>query len=118
MPGHFSVEINILRAKIEKVAASGRLRLPVEQALDLFHSIASGTILRLLENVTAQEDPLWRNGREAALSAIIAEAPPPSTNAIRTAAISLQAGLEEIDDLSPGERLLMRELLGRISSDK
>jgi AcrR family transcriptional regulator len=113
--------LDILRAKMEAVAASGRLRMPPAEATDLFHALATGTVVTLLGREQNSEGSLWRNAREAALAAIVtdsaapAEPDAPSVNARRTYAIALQSLLSEAVDLSPGERLLLSELLGRIS---
>lgn len=104
----------VLRAKIGAVAASGRLRLPVEQALDLFHAMASGAIVRLLGQEGGANSPLWRNAREAALGAILIDQPASSEAAPNVAAISLRAALPEQPGLTPGERLLLSELLDRL----
>jgi len=104
----------VLRAKIEAVAASGRLRLPVEQALDLFHAMASGAIVRLLGQADGADSSLWANAREAALAGILVDQPARQDGGSTIAAISLRAALPEQAGLTPGERLLMTELLDRI----
>lgn len=104
----------VLRAKIEAVAVSGRLRMPVEQALDLFHAMASGAIVRLLGQEGGADGPLWRNAREAALAAILIDQPAGSEDAPNVAAISLRAALPDQTALTPGERLLLGELLDRL----
>ncbi|MGV8853285.1 MAG: TetR/AcrR family transcriptional regulator [Devosia sp.] len=106
--------VAVLRAKIEAVAAAGRLRLPVEQALDLFHAMASGAIVRLLGQAGDADRTLWCNAREAALAAILADQPARQDGVSTIAAISLRAALPDHDGLTPGERLLMGELLDRI----
>jgi len=104
----------VLRAKIEAVAASGRLRLPVEQALELFHAMASGAIVRLLGQDGSADSPLWRNAREAAMAAILVDQPTDGGAAPNVAAISLRAALPAHDRLTPGERLLLSELLDKL----
>lgn len=106
--------VAVLRAKIEAVAAAGRLRLPVEQALDLFHAMGSGAIVSLLGQEAGAEGSLWANARDAALAAILVDQPARQDGGPTVAAISLRAALPEQGALTPGERLLMSELLDRI----
>ncbi|TNC49436.1 TetR/AcrR family transcriptional regulator [Rubellimicrobium rubrum] len=106
--------IAVLRARVHRVALSGRLRMPEERAVLLIHAAGTGTVLALLGQPEAARDPgLSTAAREAALAAMTGEAP--AVPGPRGAAMALRASLDGVEALSPGERHLMRELLDRIA---
>ena len=106
--------IEVLRARIHRVALAGRLRMPEERAVLLFHAAGTGTILTLLGQPEDARDPgLSAAAREATLAAMVGEAP--AEPGPRGAALALRAWLDAAEVLSPGERHLMAELLDRIA---
>lgn len=109
----------VLKAKIRALAEAGRLRLPEERALSLFHAAATGTILTLLNQPEAIRDiRLSDAAREAAIWALTGEAGEPAADAaadIIRPALALKVSLPDLDILSAGERLLLSELLERIA---
>ena len=106
----------ILRGKIRAVAVSGRLRMPEERALSLFHAAATGIIQVLLRQHSNKRDQrLSIEAREAALGAITMEATPHMASGSIGAAIALNSHLGDIDVLTAGERALLKELLDRIA---
>ena len=109
--------IEILRAKVKAVAVSGRLRMPEDRAVNLFHGLATGIISTLLRQPPTDRDmALSHQAREAAIAAITGESTAEVASGTYGAANALGARLGEIDVLSAGEKLLMSELLKRIVS--
>ena len=109
--------IELLRTKVRAVAASGRLRMPEDRAVDLFHGTGMGIISTLLRQKPADRDmDLSREARECAIAAITGAATTEISSGTQGAANALHARLPEIDGLSAGERLLLSELLYRIVS--
>lgn len=104
----------VLAEKIAAVAAEGRLQVPVQQAVDLFHAIAAGTILSVLGRDREQCVTLSADAREAAISAMTGGKADPGTDARAAAAISLRAGLGGLEGFTAGEKLLFGEFLDRI----
>ena len=101
------------------VAAAARLRIPEERALSLFHATATGTILTLLNQPEAHRDmTLSTEAREAAIWALTGETGSGGSGETVRPAIALKAGLPAIKMLNEGERLLLSELLDRISGQQ
>jgi AcrR family transcriptional regulator len=103
----------VLAGRINAIARGGRLRIPEERALGLLQAAGIGTVLTLLGLPPDQRDPgLSVAMREAVLGTMIG----PMVTGGQTAAVTLRAGLDDTGVLSPGETLLLRELLDRIAN--
>lgn len=108
--------IEVLRRKVRAVAASGRLRMPEDRALDLVHGTGTGIVLTLLRQPPAVRDmALSHAAREAAIAAITGEAALETASGAQGAANALRTRLPDLDGLSAGEKLLLSELLDRIA---
>ncbi|WP_431015368.1 TetR/AcrR family transcriptional regulator [Bradyrhizobium pachyrhizi] len=110
--------IAILRERVLRIARAGRLAMPVERAIALIHAAGVGTVATLLALPLNERDgQLSSTARDAVLAAILAE---PATRVedtgIAPLAVALGSRLGEAGDLTPGERLLLAELLDRLSS--
>ena len=104
--------MTMLRELIGRIAAVGRLRVAEEQAVHLVHATACGCVLTLL--ATASPDPALSGlAREAALAAVIADAPAVATPGPVGAAVALRAALADTDAVTRGERGLLSEWLDR-----
>lgn len=110
--------IGILRQRVQRIARAGRLAVPVERAVALIHAAGTGTVATLLSTPSeARDEQLSSTARDAVLSAILAEAPTRADHTgIASLAVALGSRLGEAADLTPGERLLLAELLDRLSS--
>lgn len=108
----------MLREQVERIARAGRLGIPVARAVELIHSAGIGTITALLATPTSERDPrLSPTMRDAVLAAIMVDpATTPSEGGLSALAVTLDARLKDVDGLTPGERLLLSELLGRLAS--
>jgi len=109
--------IDYLTGLVERIAATGRLSVPVPQAVQLIHAAGSGatlTILALPED--ARDTTVSRLAREATISAITTDAPASSAPGPVGAAIALRAALADLPALSDPERALLAEWLDRIAS--
>lgn len=105
-----------LEQRIHRIALAGRLRVSEARAVALVHAAGLGTVLALLERPEAERDPeLSATAREAVITAIATKAPGAKLNKVATAAITLRAGLAELDALTPRERDLLDEWLSRIA---
>ena len=103
----------ILRRRIERVAAAGRLRVPVQRAVAMFHAAGTGTVLALLAMTPADRDAgLGDAIYDTLMRTILTDAAAgPDKDATRAAAITLQTSLPE---LTGAERTLMAEWLQRV----
>ncbi len=108
-----------LKEHIRRVAAAGRLRVPEEQAADLFHACGCGTVLTLLSQAEEQRDrSLSATAREAAIAAITSDQPVAEKSGPAAASVALRAVLPEARLLSDGERTLLTEWLDRLAADR
>ncbi len=110
-----------LERKVRALALAGRLRVSEEQAAQLMHASASGVVLTLLSLPQEKRDPgLSLLARESVMAAISTDAPAARTgkasSGFASAAVTLRARLPEVSVLTPGERLLLDELLSRLTS--
>jgi AcrR family transcriptional regulator len=106
----------VLRERVGLIARAGRLRVPEERAIALIHAAGVGMVTTLLATPLDRRDPeLGRLALDAVLGALVSVDVEPRPAASASLAIGLRAHLGEATALSPGERLLMRELLDRIA---
>lgn len=107
----------VLRERVGLIARAGRLRVPEERAVALIHAAGVGTVTTLLATSADQRDPeLAVLTLDAVLGVLVSTDLETQARAPASLAIGLRAHLDEATALSPGERLLMRELLHRIAS--
>ena len=104
----------MLAAKVHRIAAAGRLRVPESLALSLIKAVGSGTTQALI--AAPEPDPsLSRVAREAVIAAVTTDEPAGGTPGPAAAAITLRAALPGLDAFSAGEKSLLDEWLRRIS---
>lgn len=109
--------MTMLAEKMQRIAASGRLRVSTDLAVDLIHALARGTTLSLIGTPTSQDrqalsDLAW----EAAISAITTNAPVVTEAGPTNLAIALREVLPQTTSLSTAELALMREWLDRLAT--
>lgn len=108
---------DLLRARVHRIAAAGRLRVTEQRAVDLIHAAGTGTIQTMLATPVDERDPGLPDAMlEAVLSQILTE--PADTTQRRnrpalTAAVGFRAIAPELDVLSAAERQLIMEWLDR-----
>ena len=108
--------LEVLRRRVHAIARAGRLRVGEARAVALIRAAGTGTVLTLLTEPEERRDPgLADAAREAVMAAILGDAPADG-GGVRGAAITLRAGLAELQALSAGERALLGELLDRIAA--
>lgn len=110
--------IAVLRERVQRVARAGQLGVPVERAVALIHAAGVGTVATLIAAAPETRDPqISPLARDAVLSAILSEASSREKDSgLIALAVALGARLGEPNNLTPGERLLMAELLDRLSA--
>jgi AcrR family transcriptional regulator len=114
----------ILRGLVHRVAAEGRLRVTERQAVEMIHNTGQGVTLGLIGTPPEERDrAVSEKVREAILAAVTTPAADsgsmPSADPASAArhAIALNAALPTSDaDLSPAERAMLSEWLGRITA--
>ncbi|CAN5133480.1 TetR/AcrR family transcriptional regulator [soil metagenome] len=119
-PGHVSpaaaAGLAILHAKVERLAKRGLLRVSVERAVNLIRASGTGTIITLLGMPEGKRDMgLSATALEGVLAVITRATPAVEHPGAAGAAIALRASLGHADALTPGERMLLDELLARLA---
>jgi AcrR family transcriptional regulator len=118
----------ILRALVDRIAAAGRLRVPVERAVAMVHAAGCGVTLSLIATPLDDRDPhMSAQVRDAVLAAVATAPAGPDRGDAHAApvdrshdapgrhAIALAAALPDRDPrFSPAERALLGEWLHRL----
>lgn len=108
----------ILRARIHRVATTGKLRVSERKALDLMRAAGTGTVLTLLATPPATRNLGLADAMYEAVLGQILSAPSRSHGAgPAAAAITLRASTEQLEALSGAERQLLNEWLDRVVGD-
>jgi AcrR family transcriptional regulator len=107
--------IEVLRARVHRVAVAGRLRVPEQRAVDLVHSIGTGVVLTLLaQPADARDLGLADAGWDAVVAAIATDPPTAPVAGPAAPAIALRAGVDDLAVLTERERGLLVEWLDRV----
>lgn len=106
----------VLAGLIRRIAEAGRLRVGEERAAHLVHAAGSGTTLALIALPDDRRDPaLSEMAREAVIAALTTDVPALAAPGPVGAAVALRAVLPQTAALTPRERALLEEWLGRIA---
>lgn len=119
--------LRALEERLRRVAAVGRLLVREADAVRLVHAAGTGTVLAILEEAEEAEeaegaeddrrsDLADRAWAAVASQVLVAEDDVPAgpDRALRTAALTLRAGVDGLDALSPAERAVLAEWLDRV----
>lgn len=102
--------LDVLRARVRRVAATGRLRVPERRAVELIHAAGTGVVLALLATPPEHRDlDLADALYEAVMQSILTDAPALPTGSATAAAVALRAVAPELPMLSAAERSLLAE---------
>ncbi|MFI6599409.1 TetR/AcrR family transcriptional regulator [Nonomuraea sp. NPDC050536] len=107
----------ILREMLRRAAAAGLLRVPVERAAQMVHAACMGVTLSLI-SLPPEERQLTVSTavRESVLAAIAVQEPGAAERDPVRHAVALRTLVEEMEGgFTPGERMLLAELLDRIA---
>jgi AcrR family transcriptional regulator len=109
--------LEILRARVHRVAAAGRLRVTERRAVELISAAGTGVVFTLIdqggdERDEALADTAWESVRAAILVDQDTDAVPSPA----AAAVTLRAALPGLTALTPAERTLLGDWLDRIAA--
>lgn len=105
----------VLASRVHRVAATGRLRVSEQRAINLIQAAGTGVIQTLLSTPAEHRDPGLADAMyETLLQQILTDAPEQAEDHTRTAAIAFRAVIGQLDTLSEPERRLMTEWLDRV----
>ncbi|GLY14971.1 TetR family transcriptional regulator [Kineosporia sp. NBRC 101677] len=103
----------VLRARVRRLAETGRLRVSEERAAELIHAAGVGTVTALLTTPPADRDPGLADAMlESVLAQILTETTELKDDA--WVAVTLRAAAPQLEVLSAAERSLLVEWLDRV----
>jgi AcrR family transcriptional regulator len=106
----------VLRARVRRVAESGRLRVPERRAVDLITSAGTGVVFTLIDQPEDERDHgLVATAWTAVCAAILIEDGAAAVASPAAAAVTLRAALPGLGALTDAERVLLGEWLDRIA---
>lgn len=108
---------SILRQRVRRVAAAGRLALGEERAIALITASARGAVLTLLATAPERRDlGMLDDLLDGLVNTIITDAVAPRSSTTAAAANALRAAIDESPPvLTPGEAALLDEILARLA---
>ncbi|RII22203.1 Nucleoid occlusion factor SlmA [Streptomyces sp. YIM 130001] len=110
--------LDVLRGRVHRVAAAGRLRVPEQEAVDLIHAAGTGAVHTLLGKPESQRTTAVADALYAAVAAtILGDAPALPADDTTAAAVSFRALIHRLPRLSEAERSLMTEWLDRATAE-
>lgn len=108
---------DVLRARVHRVAAAGRLRVSERRAVELIHAAGTGAVLTLLAHpVEGRDRRLADTLYDAVARTVLTDAPAETADNAAAAAVALRAALPELSMLTAGEQTVLAEWLDRISA--
>lgn len=106
--------LEVLRARVHRVAAIGRLRVPERRAVELIHAAGTGAVLTLLSTPPQHRDLDLANAMyEAVMRSILTDVPPLPVDHTTAAAVAFRAVAPTLPTLTDAERALLSEWLDR-----
>lgn len=104
--------IEVLRQRVRRIAAAGRLRVSEQRAVDLIHATGTGVILTLLASPESERDPGLAELAYDGLLRTITNARRGPADSLTAAAVTLRS--DPLAMLTTAEATLFREWLDRI----
>jgi AcrR family transcriptional regulator len=106
--------LEILRARVHRVAAAGRLRVPERRAVELIHAAGTGAVLALLSVPPEDRDAgLVDAMYDAVARAVLADVPACPGDPAAAATVAFRAVASTLPMLTQAERALLSEWLAR-----
>lgn len=106
--------LEVLAARVHRIAVAGRLRVDEQRAVDLIHAAGTGVLITLLGQPPEQRDPSIADAiYDAVMAAILTSAPALPTHDTAAAVTAFRALAPRLPQLSPSEAALLDEWLRR-----
>jgi AcrR family transcriptional regulator len=107
----------ILRARVHRVAASGRMRVPEHRAVEMIGAAGTGVILSLIAMAPESRDLTLADAMfESVMGSILTDAPALPDGDVAAAAVALRAAAPDLTTLSASERALLVDWLDRVTA--
>jgi AcrR family transcriptional regulator len=107
--------VEVLQARVHRVAAAGRLRVTERRAVDLIRAAGTGVVFTLIDQPEAERDEALADTTWESVRAAILTDPTPAITGPAAAAVTLRAALPDLTALTPAERTLLADWLDRIA---
>jgi AcrR family transcriptional regulator len=108
--------LEVLRSRVRRLAATGRLRVTERRAVELFHAAGTGTVFTLLSMPPQDRDlGLVDAMYDTVMEAILTDAPALPEESTTAAAVTFRTLIPDLTALSDAERALLSEWLDRVS---
>ncbi len=107
--------LQLLRARVRRIAAIGRLQVPERRAVELIHAAGTGAVLTLL-SLPAQERDLDLADAmyDAVRHAILTDVPALAENTTAAVAVAFKTLVPNLPTLTDAERALLTDWLDRV----
>jgi AcrR family transcriptional regulator len=106
--------LEVLRARVHRVAATGRLRIPERRAVELIHAAGTGAVLTLLSMPQEDRDPGLADAMyDAVMRSILTDMPTLAEDSTAAAAVAFRTVVPKLPVLTDAERALLSEWLDR-----
>ncbi|MDX8050855.1 helix-turn-helix domain-containing protein [Lentzea sp. BCCO 10_0798] len=105
--------MEVLRARVHRVAAAGRLRVTERRAVELLHAAGTGAVLTLLSTPPQDRDPGLADAMFETVMRSVLDDEPPAAETPSTATDTVRRCLPELRQLTEAERTLLGEWLTR-----
>ena len=111
----FDEGLDVLRGRVRRIAAAGRLRVGERRAVELIGAAGTGVVLSLIDRPEADRDPGLADAAWDALAAALLTEAPAVDPGPAAAAVALRAALPDLAGFSAAERALLADWLDRIA---
>ena len=109
--------LEVLRARVHRVAVAGRLRVTERRAVELISAAGTGVVFTLIDQAAGERDEaLADTAWESVQAAIITGQHAGTVPGPAAAAVTLRAALPDLTALTPAERALLGDWLDRIAA--
>jgi AcrR family transcriptional regulator len=112
----------VLRARVHRIAETGRLRVTERRAIDLIVAAGTGVVFTLIDQPESERDLALAGTAWNSICAVILTNPPAGSDGPAAAvagpaaaAVTLRAALPDVTALTPAERALLADWLDRIA---
>ncbi|MGH3631656.1 MAG: TetR/AcrR family transcriptional regulator, partial [Sciscionella sp.] len=109
--------LEVLRARVHRVAAIGRLRVPERRAVEFIHAAGTGAVLTMLAMPPQDRDlDLADAMYDAVMRSILTDVPMPADDGTTAAAVAFRTVVPKLPMLTDAERVLLSEWLDRATN--
>lgn len=111
--------IEVLQARVHRVAEAGRLRVTERRAVDLIRAAGTGVVFTLIDQTADErDDTLADTAWESVCATILTDPGGGTITGPAAAAVTLRAALPDLRALTTAERALLGDWLDRIAESQ